>query len=54
MTVPAILTNIAILLVVVAMWDDMRRGGRLTPARKTWLLVAAIFTIVSLVHQFFR
>jgi hypothetical protein len=54
MAVPAILTNIAILLVVVAIWDDMRRGGRLTPARKTWLLVAAIFTIVSLVHQFFR
>jgi hypothetical protein len=36
------------------MWDDMRRGGRLTPARKTWLLVAAIFAIVSLVHQFFK
>lgn len=54
MTIPAILTNIAILLVLVTMWDDMRRGNRLTTARKTWLLVAAIFTIVSLVHQFFN
>ena len=54
MTVPLILTNIAILLVLLAMWDDMRRGNRLTPARKTWLLVAAIFTVVSLVHQFFN
>jgi low affinity Fe/Cu permease len=54
MTVPAILTNVAILLVLVAIWDDMRRGGRLTPARKTWLLVAAIFTAVSLAHHLFK
>ena len=54
MVVPLILTNIAILLVLVTIWDDMRRNNRLTIARKTWLLVAAIFTIISLVHQFFN
>ena len=54
MIAPVILTNLAILLLVAAVWDDMRKEDRLTPARKTWLLVAAIFTAVSLVHQFFK
>ena len=54
MIAPVILTNLAILLLVVTLWDDMRKSNRLTHARKTWLLVAAIFAAVSLVHEFFK
>ena len=46
-----ILTNIAIVLVVAAFWVDMRDGGRLTSAKRTWLLVACIFALVSAVVQ---
>lgn len=53
MQVPSILTNVAVLLLVAAFWDDLRRGRRLTPARKTWLTVAAIFAVVSLALQLF-
>ncbi len=44
-----ILTNIAIILVAASLWDDLRQGGRLSPARKTWLLIAGIFAVVSAV-----
>ena len=43
-----ILTNVAVLLLAAAVFDDMRQGGRLTPARKTWLLVAAAFAAVGI------
>lgn len=48
-----ILTNLAILFLAAALWDDLRRGARLTTARKTWLLVACIFAAVSLALQIF-
>lgn len=42
-----ILQSISIILIAAAVFDDLRRGGRATPARKTWLLVACIFAAVS-------
>ena len=49
-----ILTNVAIILVAAAVWDDLKRGGRGTPARRTWLLVACLFALVSAVIHLFR
>jgi hypothetical protein len=46
-----ILTNIAIVLLTAAVWDDMRRGERLTPARRTWLTVAGLFAIIGVLLQ---
>ena len=52
MQASGILISIAILLLAAAMWDDLRRGNRVTPARKTYLMVACIFALVSAVLQF--
>lgn len=46
-----ILISVAVLLIAAAVWDDLRQGGRVTPARKTYLLVACIFAAVSAVLQ---
>ena len=43
-----ILTVVAIVLVVAAVRDTVRRGGRLGPSGRTWLLVAAIFVTVTI------
>ena len=48
-----ILTNVAVLLLAAAVFDDMRRGDRLTPARKTWLLIAALFAAVGIAVELF-
>ena len=48
-----ILTNIAIILVAAALWDDLRRGGRIAPAPRTYLLVACIFALISAILQVF-
>jgi len=55
-TVPAatILLTIAVIVVAVAVWDYARHGGGMTPARRTWLLVAAIFAGVSVLLQLLR
>ena len=53
METATILTNVAILFVAAALWDDMRRGGRVTAAGKTWLLVACIFAAVSILLKLF-
>lgn len=47
----SILTNVAVLLLAVAVWDDMKQHDRVTPMRKTLLLVAGIFSLVSVVVQ---
>ena len=42
-----ILMLVALVLVIAAARDTMRRG-RVGPAGRTWLLVAAIFTAVTI------
>lgn len=44
-----ILTNVAILMIAATVWDDLRRGNRVTAAGKGWLLVAALFAGISAV-----
>jgi hypothetical protein len=47
-----ILTNVAIILLASVLWDDLKGGGRITPIRKTWLLVACIFAVISTILGF--
>jgi hypothetical protein len=49
-----ILTNVAILFLAATLWTYLRQEERLTPARKTWLMVASILAAISLILQFFR
>ncbi len=49
-----ILTDVALLLLVLALWDDMRAGGRLEPRRRTWLLTAGIFALAGIVTTLLR
>jgi len=48
-----ILTNVAILFLAATIWSYLRQEERLTPARKTWLLVAGIFALISLLLRLF-
>jgi hypothetical protein len=49
-----ILTNVAILFLVATVWNYLRQEDRLTPARRTWLSVAGIFALISVLLQLFR
>ncbi len=49
-----ILISIALLMLVAAVWDDLKRGGRMTPARKTYLMVASIFALINAILQLFN
>jgi hypothetical protein len=42
-----ILTVLAVLFLVAALWRRARDGGRIGPAAKTWLIVAVLFGAVS-------
>lgn len=52
MQAAGILTSIAILMLAAAIWDDLRSNERVTPARKTYLIVACIFALVNAVLHF--
>jgi hypothetical protein len=49
-----ILTNVAILFLVATVWNYLQQEGYLTGARRTWLSVAGIFALISVLLQFFR
>ena len=49
-----VLTNIALLLLAWVLYDDMKRGDRLDPRHRTWLLTAGIFAVASILATFFR
>jgi low affinity Fe/Cu permease len=42
----AVLAFFAVVFAGAAVWRVRRDRGRITPASKTWLLVAAIFALV--------
>jgi hypothetical protein len=54
MNASIVLTNVALLLVVVSFWDDMKRGERLDPKHRTWLLTAGIFAISGILTALLR
>ena len=43
-----ILIVVAIVLILATVRDTVRRGGRLGPAGRTWLVVAVIFIAVTI------
>jgi hypothetical protein len=53
MRAETILTNVAILFLVATVWNYLQQESRLTAARKTWLMVAGIFALISLILQLF-
>jgi hypothetical protein len=54
MAAESILTDIAILLLAATFWNYLQLENRLTPARRTWLSIAVIFAVVSILLQLFR
>ena len=49
MNAPAILTNVAVLLVVATLWTELKRGDRLKGPAQGWLLAAAALAVASVV-----
>jgi hypothetical protein len=47
MAAPTVLSLVALVLVVAALWNLAHHGWTLTIAARTWLLVAAIFVAVT-------
>ncbi len=43
-----VFTALAVIFVSLAVRDYLKAEGKLTPARKTWLLIAIIFSVVSI------
>jgi len=52
MPVSLILTNVAILLLVATHWETLKANAQVTPSRRTFLLVAAAFALISAGLQF--
>jgi hypothetical protein len=48
MNASILLTNVALLLIALALLDDMKRSGRLEPRLRTTLLLAGIFAIAGI------
>jgi uncharacterized membrane protein len=49
-----ILICVAVLMLAAAIWDDLKCSRRVTPARKTYLLVACIFAVISAILPWLR
>jgi hypothetical protein len=46
-------TNVAILFLVATVWNYLQQEGRFTQAQRTWLSLAGIFALVSVLLQLF-
>ena len=51
MQASAILTNVAVILLAATIWNDLKERDSVTIARKTWLLVACLFALISAILQ---
>jgi hypothetical protein len=49
-----ILSDIAVLFLVATVWNYLQQEGRLTSARRTWLSVAGIFALISVLLRLFH
>ena len=49
-----VFVEIAVIFVSIVLADYLKEEGKLSPARKTWLLIAIIFSIVSLALNFLQ
>ena len=49
----SILISVAVILLAVTLWDDLRRGQRMTNSQKTYLLVAILFAAITGLLQVF-
>lgn len=46
-----LLSNMSVILVAAAVWDDLRQRGAAGPRPKTYLLVACLFAVISAVLE---
>ena len=43
----------AAIFAVLAIWDIKNKGKEMTPARKTWIIISIVFTVVGVVNLLF-
>jgi hypothetical protein len=48
-----ILSGVASLFLVAAVWNYLQQEGRLTSARRAWLSVTGIFALITVLLQLF-
>lgn len=46
--VPLVFVAVAVVFVVVALQNYLKSEGKLSPARKTWLRIALIFSLIGI------
>lgn len=47
-----ILISVSVILLVATIWEDLTRGSRMTPSKKTYLMIAASFAFINALLQF--
>jgi hypothetical protein len=40
----------AAIFTVLVIWDIKRKGKEMTPARKTWIIIAVVFALVGILN----
>ena len=50
LTLEIVFLALAIIFISLALRDYLKHEGKLTPARNTWLIIAMIFSLVSIVQ----
>jgi len=42
----------AVVFAALSLYDFLKKGAKMTPSRKTWILIAVIFTLVGVFNLF--